>query len=432
MKNAHHLLALACFALGSGGLPRATCAVGAPTIPSFPANYQGQPFDDAAYRAEQQMEADLPRQPYHAFAPALVAWDAKDPTGSGWVGEGEPSATIRLDDRDSDGKRVIHYHVKLSNYRYADFGWKWGQPEDKPVDLRSFDAISFSLKITGPQKPQELFFGIDATQPAPISLRDYDPDFADGSWHRITIPIRAMKWSGPTAVQHEVHGFSFKTFVWDPSEYDVQVDHVTFDRAPASSQTDRLAPAEAAKKAVGQKIHGRLECAFYDRGGEGVAYHDTNPVNTLSAVLNQLAGHQRPHATRYHWNFRRDEGVDISFVKDWADLNHPNLVDPPVNQLYIGGTEDGEWCNYTVEVQRAGTYKIIAAYGNVADVKPIQFSINGQVAAECSFPVVTGSMHKWNKAEVGTITFPQAGTQLLTLHYNRGYNLGYLEFVAAP
>lgn len=37
-------------------------------------------------------------------------------------------------------------------------------------------------------------------------------------------------------------------------------------------------------------------------------------------------------------------------------------------------------------------------------------------------------MHKWNKAEVGTITFTEAGLQLLTRHYNKGNNFAYFEF----
>ena len=37
-------------------------------------------------------------------------------------------------------------------------------------------------------------------------------------------------------------------------------------------------------------------------------------------------------------------------------------------------------------------------------------------------------MHKWNKAEIGTITFPEAGLQLLTFHYNGGNNFAYFEF----
>lgn len=416
MKPFHLVFALLGLASGPG------------TLRADPA-YPGRPFDDAAYRAEQDREARLPRAPYHAFSTALAAWDAMAPDGSGWVGREEPSATIRLDDPDGSGRRVIHYHVALGNYRYAAFGWKWGKDGDKPIDLTAYDAVSFSIRVTGPQRPQELFFGVTEFQPAPLSLRDYDPDFTDGSWHRITIPARAMKWTGPIAVRKEVRGFAFMTFVWDPADFDVQLDQFTFDRAVAPSAPEPQAAPEAGPPARGQAIPGRVECAFYDLGGEGVAYHDTTPINILSGVLNQQRRHQRAHATAYYWNFRRDEGVDISFVKDWADLNHPNLVDPPVNQLYIGGTEDGEWCNYTVDVKKSGAYEVVALYGNVATAGPVTLSIDGKPACACTFPAVTGSMHKWNRAPVGQITFAYAGVHVLTLHYSRGYNLGYFEFV---
>lgn len=391
-----------------------------------PAGYLGRPFDDAAYRAGERLEADRPRLPYHVFSPAFTAWDARTAGGIGWVGPEEPGAAVTLDAPDEAGRRVIHYHVATSNYRYAAFGWQWGTP----VDLTAYDAVSFRIRVTGPKPPQELFFGVSEAQPAPISLREYEPDLTDGSWHTITIPARAMKWTGPESERRQVRGFALKTFVWDPSDFDIRLDQFTFDRATAAVPAAAV-PAPAGPATRGQPIPGVVECAFYDIGGEGVAYHDTTPINILSAVLNQQRRHQRAHATAYHWNFRRDEGVDISFVKDWADLNHPNLVDPPVNQLYIGGTEDGEWCNYTVDVRKAGTYEIIARYGNVAGAKPIRLSLNGQPACTCPFPIVTGSMHTWNRAPVGRITFPEAGVQLLTLHYERGYNLGSLEFVEA-
>ena len=175
-----------------------------------------------------------------------------------------------------------------------------------------------------------------------------------------------------------------------------------------------------------QVIPGKVECAYFDLGGEGVAYHDTDVANNGNGVLNQQKNHQRPHATPYHWNFRTNEGVDISYTKDFADFNHPNLVSPPTNQFYLGWTADGEWCNYTVNVKQAGSYKIVALYGN--DTNKFTFSINNQPASECRFPVATGSMHKWNKAEVGSITFAEAGLQLLTLHYNKGNNFAYFEF----
>jgi hypothetical protein len=398
----------------------------APTVyAAMPPDYQGTPFDDAAYRAEQTAEMGQPKLPYNAFTTVRTIWDSASPKGSGWVGKETPGATISLDEPDSKGKRVIHYTVFLNNYCYAVFGWQWAGLQEQPVDLRQYDAVSFSIQITGSKRPQELFFGVDEFQPAPVSLRDYDPDFSDGSWHRIIIPVPALKWTGANKSASEVRGFAFKTFVWDPAEYDVKLDGFALERAPKSS-TKVPAPAPATPKP--QVIPGRLECAFFDCGGEGTAYHDTTPINILSGVLNQQRRHQRPHATSYEWNFRRDEGVDISFTKDWADLNHANFFDVGANQFYIGGTEDGEWCQYTVEVKQAGSYKIIAVYGNVSNGRQIQFSLNHKLACECKVPLVTGSMHKWNKAEVGAITFPEAGHQLLALHYGRGFNLAYFEF----
>jgi len=47
-----------------------------------------------------------------------------------------------------------------------------------------------------------------------------------------------------------------------------------------------------------QVIPGRLQCAYFDFGGEGVAYHG-DAINHGSGELNQKPDHQRPHATPY-------------------------------------------------------------------------------------------------------------------------------------
>ena len=39
-----------------------------------------------------------------------------------------------------------------------------------------------------------------------------------------------------------------------------------------------------------QKIPGKVLCAYYDLGGEGVAYHDTDPQNHGSGELNPADG----------------------------------------------------------------------------------------------------------------------------------------------
>lgn len=54
-----------------------------------------------------------------------------------------------------------------------------------------------------------------------------------------------------------------------------------------------------------QKIPGRVECAYDDRGGEGVAYHDVDAKNDGSGGLNPADG-------TYLNQFRMDEGVELS------------------------------------------------------------------------------------------------------------------------
>lgn len=184
---------------------------------------------------------------------------------------------------------------------------------------------------------------------------------------------------------------------------------------------------DATHTAGPQVIPGKLECAFYDLGGEGVAFHDFETENRGSGGLNVNPRHQRPHAVPYHWTFRKEEAVDVSYTKDFADFNHTNnYYIPEVNQFYIGWTEDNEWLNYTVDVQVAGTYKMDALYAN--NDSTITFDINQKRATTCKLPLNTGDFHHWNKSEIGTITFTEPGLHLLTFHYNKGNNFAYFEF----
>lgn len=176
-----------------------------------------------------------------------------------------------------------------------------------------------------------------------------------------------------------------------------------------------------------QVIPGKVECAYFDLGGEGVAYHDFESENRGSGGLNLSPRHQRPHATPREWAFRNKEAVDVSYTKDFADFNHAdNYYVPDINQLYIGWTEDDEWLNYTVNVKLPGTYNITALYSN--NDSTINFDINGQAASICKLPLNTGSYHIWNKAEIGTINFREPGLHLLTFHHNSKNNFANFEF----
>ena len=92
-----------------------------------------------------------------------------------------------------------------------------------------------------------------------------------------------------------------------------------------------------------QPIPGRVECAHYDLGGEGIAYHDSTVKNEGSGGLNRADG-------SYLNEFRMNESVDTSYTKfhDDIDNNPYNRIMPEENQLYVGWTTPGEWFNITI------------------------------------------------------------------------------------
>src|SRR5580692_7054881 len=123
-----------------------------------------------------------------------------------------------------------------------------------------------------------------------------------------------------------------------------------------------------------QTIPGRLQCALYDLGGEGIAYHDVDSINQGSGKLNPADG-------TYLNEFRMNEGVDISYTKFHHDIDNTqyNLVQPPENQLYVGWTEPGEWFNITVQTARAGFYSADLLYTSNRG-GTISLDVNGKAA----------------------------------------------------
>jgi hypothetical protein len=181
-----------------------------------------------------------------------------------------------------------------------------------------------------------------------------------------------------------------------------------------------------------QKIPGRIQCEFYDLGGEGIAYYDADSVNNGSGKLNPADG------TVLH-EFRMHEGVDISYTKpNGIDDNGYNLVNPELGSLYVGWTEPGEWMNYTVEVAESGKYKIgLMLTSNRGGT--IAFSVNGKdatgpLAVRSTFvaadTVGWRQWHHWNYQDGLTELRLDKGIHLLTLHTitEGNMNFDFLDF----
>ena len=184
-----------------------------------------------------------------------------------------------------------------------------------------------------------------------------------------------------------------------------------------------------------QTIPGRVECSYYDLGGEGVAYHDADAKNNGSGILNPADG-------TYLNQFRMNEGVDISYSKfhDQIDNSPYDLVLPPENQLYVGWTEPGEWFNLTVQVAHAGLYTADLLYTSNRG-GTISIDVNGKDATgpltlpstfNASDPIAWRQWHHWSIAPVLMKLKLPAGKSVLTVHIltEGNMNLAYFEFKA--
>ena len=187
-----------------------------------------------------------------------------------------------------------------------------------------------------------------------------------------------------------------------------------------------------------QAIPGQVHCAYYDLGGEGVAYHDSDAKNNGSGALNPANG-------TYLNEFRMKEGVDTSYTKfnqdPQIDDNPYNKVRPPANLLYVGWTEPGEWFNLTVTVAHTGVYAADLLYTSNRGGS-IALDVNGEPATgpltivstyDAADPVAWRQWHHWNMAPgIARLKLP-AGKSVLTVHIVSGgqMNLATFDFKEA-
>jgi hypothetical protein len=187
-----------------------------------------------------------------------------------------------------------------------------------------------------------------------------------------------------------------------------------------------------------QKIPGRVLCAYYDLGGEGIAYHDSDPQNHGSGELNPADG-------TYLNEFRIHEGVDTSYTKfqrkpDLIDDNPFDKVVPPADLLYVGWTEAGEWFNITVDVTHSGTYLADFLYtsnrGGTISVDVNEKDATGPLEIASTYdpadPLAFRQWHHWNLASQLFKVDLNRGRNVLSVHIlTRGnMNLAYFDFKA--
>ncbi|MBL9129448.1 MAG: carbohydrate-binding protein, partial [Verrucomicrobiales bacterium] len=142
----------------------------------------------------------------------------------------------------------------------------------------------------------------------------------------------------------------------------------------------------------------RIEAENFDEGGEGVGYHDTTSQNQGGAY--------------------RDGAVDIGATTDFGG-GHA-----------VGNIAGGEWLDYTIRVEAAGTYRLRArtARGS-SGARSARFLVDGADATGLLVIPATGSWTSY--ATVESVAFElAAGTHILRVDMDRGgFDLNWIEIV---
>jgi endoglucanase Acf2 len=148
------------------------------------------------------------------------------------------------------------------------------------------------------------------------------------------------------------------------------------------------------------EIPGSIQAGHFDifEGGigQGISYSDVSPENI--------------------GDFRETEYVDASM--DFAE------------GAFVGWIANGEWLEYTIDVQQAGNYSLVFRYacGNQSGGGPFRMESDGVLIKSGITVNYTGDWSAWSNKTVNDIPL-KSGTQVLRLFFENGeLNLGNMTF----
>jgi hypothetical protein len=138
-------------------------------------------------------------------------------------------------------------------------------------------------------------------------------------------------------------------------------------------------------------LPGVVEAEAFDRGGEGIAYHDTEAANVGGA-------------------FRSGDGVDVQ---------------PAGNGYVVGFVKAGEWLEYTVDVKDAGKYDVDFVVSHLRTGGKFHLEVDGKdVTGPLSVPK-TGDWAKYVTVTKAGVNLT-AGRHVLRVAFDVNGEIGYV------
>jgi hypothetical protein len=179
-----------------------------------------------------------------------TAGDLSSPAASGasapaadvlWVWTGEPGHDGGSGWPGAGRDRSVGLHFSAEGPEWMGFGWNWFNwwPKEAGTDISRRNSLALAIQLVGEpgQRPEphtvkialggSAMDGRDATDA--ISIADFEPDFADGRWHDVTLPLGAML-RGKGERFDTQRAWSFTIGAWNQGErkYEIFVDDVRF------------------------------------------------------------------------------------------------------------------------------------------------------------------------------------------------------------
>lgn len=149
---------------------------------------------------------------------------------------------------------------------------------------------------------------------------------------------------------------------------------------------------------------GQIAAVDYDLGRSGQAYWDKDSANY----------HISTGTERMPWNkgmLYRNDGIDIGY-------------DESKKAYYVNSIDDGEWLEYTINVEKAGTYQLSARVNAEKIGGKIAVVVNNsQTASDVNIPQST----QWQLVKVGNVQLMEGINTLRVRASVGGYNLLSLD-----
>lgn len=148
----------------------------------------------------------------------------------------------------------------------------------------------------------------------------------------------------------------------------------------------------------------------YNMGRNGFAYFDTDTANFSGETGEFQAWNQG-------WNYRND-GVDIETCADGAGTNGYS----------VGWIEDGEWMEYTVEVDSTAAYSLDIRSASGSGGSKVHLELNGKIITPVITLPHTAGWYNWRTTSVDEIILEKGMQKIKFVFDQGGSNLNYFQF----